>query len=332
MISPRATSLFIALMALATAGAPSACQKSDDPSRLHVSGTIEAVSAEIGFRQGGRVARRLVSEGDAVKRAQLLAELDDAPFRTDVAQREADWQTAQAALLEVRHGARPEEIDAARAALDRASIQSSQLDDQAARAERLFLVGGLAAQERDALQANAGVAAASRREAAARLRQLMKGARPEDVAQARGHAQQAAAALNAARTRLADTRLLAPFSGLVLAHHVEVGEIVAAGTPIVTLGQLTDTYLEAYVPESDMPRVRPGQAATVTVDGLTRQRFAGRVTFISSEAEFTPKSVQTEKDRVKLVYRIKIDVPNPHFVLKPGMPADAAIAVSPAGR
>jgi HlyD family secretion protein len=114
---------------------------------------------------------------------------------------------------------------------------------------------------------------------------------------------------------------------MVLSKNVEPGDYVAAGTPIVTVGELDDVWLRGYVEETDLGRVKVGQAAVVTTDSFPGKRYEGRVSFISQQAEFTPKTVQTRKERVKLVYRVKVDVPNPDRELLPGMPADASIKV-----
>lgn len=119
--------------------------------------------------------------------------------------------------------------------------------------------------------------------------------------------------------------MASPISGVVLSKAIEPGEQVAAGTPVVTLGDLNDCWLKGYIPETELARVKLGQRARITADGLPGKAFEGRVSFISSQAEFTPKSVQTEKERVKLVYRVKISFANPRMELKPGMPADAVI-------
>jgi HlyD family secretion protein len=131
--------------------------------------------------------------------------------------------------------------------------------------------------------------------------------------------------LGLARTQLSYTTLTAAQPGVVLSKNVEPGEFVAPGTPVVTLGDLHEVYLRAYVDERDLGRVKLGQKVSLTTDTFTGKRYEGHITFVSPEAEFTPKTVQTEKERVKLVYRIKVTVPNPQMELKPGMPADGVI-------
>ena len=166
---------------------------------------------------------------------------------------------------------------------------------------------------------------AALREAAERLRQVRAGARSEVRQQAHARLKGAEAVVSLARTRLEESTLITPMAGIVLSKNIEAGEQVAPGTPVVTIGQLEKIWIRGYVPEGDLPRIKLGQKARVTVDGLKGRVFEGRLEFIAQEAEFTPKNVQTEKERVRLVYRVKVMVPNPDMILKPGMPADAVI-------
>ena len=125
------------------------------------------------------------------------------------------------------------------------------------------------------------------------------------------------------------TTLRAPSAGVITVREAELGEVVVPGTPVVTLADLDHIWLRAYIAETDLGRIRWGQEATITTDTYPGKQYRGRISFISSSAEFTPKSVQTYKERVTLVYRIKIDIDNPNHELKPGMPADARIDLPP---
>lgn len=148
----------------------------------------------------------------------------------------------------------------------------------------------------------------------------------QTIAEARVRERRAALAL--AETRLGYAVLTSPVAGVVLSKAIENGEYIVPGTTIVTVGNLENVWLRAYIDETDLGRVKVGQAARIATDTYPGKFYSGKVAFISSEAEFTPKSVQTAKERVKLVYRIKIDVPNSNMELKPGMPADAVIGMA----
>ena len=187
--------------------------------------------------------------------------------------------------------------------------------------EQLNLTLGVARQEQieEAQKALA--------QATAQSELVKEGPRKEDKHQAKAKVKQAEAAKRLAELRLKEYAVLkAPFDGVVLAKHVEPGEYVAAGTPVVTIGDMDHVWVRAYIEGPDLKRVKYGQRARVTADGPPDTVYEGYVSFIASEAEFTPKNVQTPKERVKLVYRIKIDVfQNPNHELKRGMPADAEI-------
>lgn len=144
-------------------------------------------------------------------------------------------------------------------------------------------------------------------------------------AMAEARVKEADARLALAKTRVEDATLKSPVAGVVLSEHVEAGEYVVPGTPVVTIGDLRNAWLRAYIHETDLGRVKVGQPVQVRSDTYPGKIYPGRVSSVASEAEFTPRTVQTAKERVRLVYRIKVDVPNDAMELKPGMPADADI-------
>jgi HlyD family secretion protein len=226
---------------------------------------------------------------------------------------------------ELKAGSRNEEIAQGRAAVARLQAEATRTTSDLNRQEGLFRKEVISARDIEAARAAQQAAQAALREAQERLRLLVSGPRPETVHQASARAESAAAALALTQNRLAHSILTAPASGIVLAKHVEPGEQVATGTPIVTIGQLDEVWVRGFIPETDLGRVRVGQGAQVFSDTYRNKVYAGTVSFIAQEAEFTPKNVQTEKERVKLVYRIKVRLKNPNHELKPGMPVDVAI-------
>jgi HlyD family secretion protein len=160
--------------------------------------------------------------------------------------------------------------------------------------------------------------------------QLVKeGPRKEDIEDARAQAQQAQVSLKLAETQLSYAVLYSPISGVVLVKSSEIGEVINPGTSVLTLADVNNVWLKAYISETDLGKVKWGQEVIVTTDLHPEKEYKGKISFISSQAEFTPKQIQTEKERVTLVYRIKIDIPNPDRELKPGMPADGRILLTP---
>lgn len=292
---------------------------------LRASGNIEMTDAEVSFKIAGRVAERLVSEGETVKAGQIVARLDTSELTQEVALRKAEVRAAEAALAELVTGSRPEEIAQAEAVVRRTQADVARARADLKRLKTLYERDNVSVQDYDAAKTVVAVTEAKLREAQEQLRLVQKGPRIEKIERSRAQLEQAKEALALAETRLSYATLTSPLTGLVLSHNIEPGEFVAAGTPIVTVGDLEHVWLRAYVDETDLGRVKVGQAARVTTDTYPDKGYEGRVSFIASQAEFTPKSVQTEKERVKLVYRIKITIANPEMELKAGMPADARI-------
>lgn len=299
-----------------------------DSGILRVSGTIEVTDAEVSFRIPGRLEARLASEGDTIAAGAIVARLDATELAQEVAVREAEFRGAQADLAELAAGSRPEEIAQADAAVARAQAEAVRSEAEHARQLQLFQQDVISAREQESAQTSYAVALAHVREATEHLALLRKGPRAEQIAQLRARVERARRALEIARTRVDYATLTAPLSGFVLADHVEPGEQVSAGTPVLTVGNLERVWLRGYVDETDLGRVRLGQSVRVTADTYPGKTYDGRISFIASDAEFTPKNVETQKERVKLVYRIKIVIPNTSMELKPGMPADGEIALA----
>ena len=293
--------------------------------QVRISGNIEVTTVEVSFKVPGRVAERLVDEGETVKKDQLIARLEDDDFTHEVALRRAEFEAARASLNELLAGSRKEEIAQAEAELAAVHAEAKNYSDDYRRQEALFGKGVISRQKLDNAKTAYESYKARERQAAEALALVRKGPRSERIDQARARFKEAGAALMIAETRLGHTRLSSPVSGLIMAKNIEPGEQVAAGTPVVTIGMLDSVWVRAYINETDLGRVKVGQNARVTTDTWPGKSYDGTVSFIASEAEFTPKNVQTEKERVKLVYRVKINIPNPRMELKPGMPADAEI-------
>ncbi len=295
--------------------------------RLKLSGNIEVIQVEASFRVAGKVLERPVDEGQMVQAGQCLARLDARDLEQQVAMRQADAATAKAALEAMLAGSRKEEIAASKAALEQAQADLRRLEPDEARLRDLQEKGILSVRDYEASRASLEAARGKVQQADQQYALVRKGPRKEDIDQARARYDQAQQALALAQTQLGYATLTAPSAGVILSKNVEPMEYVSPGTAVVTMADLGQVWLRAYVEETDLGRVKVGQKAFVTSDSFPGKRYEGRVAFIASEAEFTPKTVQTRKERTKLVYRIKIDIPNPAMELKPGMPVDAEIAL-----
>jgi len=297
-------------------------------------------------------------------------ELENGSRKEDKGAARAAMEKADQFYKELEAGSRPQEIEAALATLQSAEVEKARLAEELGRAKKLYLENRVLSEEDFLRQEAAyDVAAAKCREAQERYtlvklgprdeqrrqakaaldqatwqyRLVEAGARSEVRQQARARLDEAKAALDLAKTRLGYAEVFAPElqpggpwksdgprKYVVLSKNIEPGEYVAAGTPVVTLGDLAHPWLRAYVDEADLTRVKYGQKARVTTSRNPDKSYDGWVGFISSEAEFTPKNVQTEKERTKLVYRVKIYIDNRDLELKRGMPADADIQLDSA--
>jgi len=304
--------------------------KPEASNTLVLSGNIEAHESLVSFKVTGRIVELPVEEGQWVEASTLLARLDDADYRQPVDIDAANLKVRESNLALTLAGSREQEIKAARAAVidAEADLQQKKIDDE--RAQRLFARDAISAQDRDLAATALKRSTALYDSAKQRYDETQEGSRQEDIRIAQANVAAARQSLGLSRINLDYTRLLAPNAGVISVRQAELGEVVAPGTPIVTLSDLDHVWLRAYVAETDLGKIRWGQDATITTDTYPGKKYHGRISFISSSAEFTPKSVETHKERVTLVYRIKIDIDNPGHELKPGMPADAAIDLVPA--
>ncbi|MCC6486987.1 MAG: efflux RND transporter periplasmic adaptor subunit [Candidatus Hydrogenedentes bacterium] len=281
----------------------------------------------------------------------VLAELLAGSREQEIRQAKAAVDLARASLEELERGSRPQEIASAEDAVAQAKAESERLETDRKRYEALLAQGAVSTQQYDAIRTAATVAAeqyasakemhdlvvegprrekieqarAALKQAEERYALVAEGPRVESIEQARAKAGTAEEQLKQAKQMLAYTELHAPFDGIVLSKSAEPGEYLNPGTPVVTVGEMDRVWLRAYINETDLGRVRLGQKVQVTTDSFPGKTYEGTLGFLSSEAEFTPKTVQTFEERVKMVYRVKIDLENPDQELKLGMPADAVI-------
>jgi membrane fusion protein YbhG len=284
--------------------------------RLLLSGNIEAHESVLAFKAvQSRVVELPFDEGQWVEAGTLLARLDALDYRQQVAinkaalrTRRAEFASAEEGLKAARNTVLADAADRAQRTLDRERIAALWRQHVVSRAEFDLVETGF--KQSDAIY---------------RRDQAIEAVRARDIEVARANVRTTDEQVRLARILLGYTVLRAPFAGVILVRHAELGEVMLPGTPVVTLADLGHVWLRAYVRETDLGRIRWGQAATIRTDTYPDRRYAGRISFISSKAEFTPKSVETHAERVTLVYRIRIDVENPAHELKPGMPADATI-------
>ncbi len=359
-----------------------------DANTIRISGNIELTEVDLSFKLPGRLVARAVDEGDPVKAGQLIARLDTAELsrqlerehagvasaesaldqlRTaiayqsesisgDVQLKRADLTAAEARLREMENGARPQELETARAALAEVDAQNKQAQQDWQRAQRLYKSDDISTSQYDQFRAKADATAASLKRAREQMALVQEGPRREQIDQQRAVVERGRAALRLAEAnrldldrrkkevamrqaeieraraqsgvldvQINDRVILSPVAGVVLTKSAEPGEVLAGGATVVSIGDIDRPWVRGYVGERDLGRVKLGMYADVFTDSYPGKRYRGHVTFISSEAEFTPKQIQTQEERQKLVYRIKIEVENPNRELKSNMPVDAEL-------
>jgi len=303
--------------------------KRGNPNQIELSGNIEAHESLVSFKVTGRVVALPVDEGQAVKMGDLVARLDSDDYRQQVVMDEATSRVRDSQLALGLAGSRQQDIEAARQAVADAKADLDQKKQDLERYDALSQKDEIPMQTRD--QAATAVTRAQTAYARAQetLSELIEGTRKEELAVDRASVREAHRNTEMARIRLSYTTLAAPFDGVILVRQAELGEVVSPGTPIITLADLDHIWLRVYLPETDLGKVHWGQDVSVATDTFPGKRYHGKIGVISADAEFTPKSVQTEKERVTLVYGIKVDLDNPNHELKPGMPADAYVDLKP---
>jgi len=322
-------SVAIAVIALAAAAAVFLSAryfgKRGEENVLLLSGNMEVTETNTGFKPTGRIIDLLVVEGQSVRKGDLLARLDNAELASIVGQQRAALQEAGARLAELEAGSRPQEIEQARADVQSQEAELVRIKKDYERSEMLYQNGAIPSAQFDAAKSAFESRVAQLRRAAEQLSLAKEGPRKESIEAAAYQVRQARAQLRVAEEKLNDTLIYAPFSGVILRKNVELGETVAQGTPVYTIGDLANPWIKVYVKEDKLGLVKLGQKAQVTTDTYRGKVYNGWVSFISSEAEFTPKNVQTQEERVKLVFGVKVLVGNVNNELKPSMPADVRI-------
>jgi len=317
---------------------------------------IARLDARQALDQRARDAAGVQAAESSVSQLLTTIQYQRATIEGDVAARSADVRAAQAMVDQLENGARPQEREQAQAAVQDARSQFDQASKDWQRAQELFQNEDISRAQRDQAEARFKSAQAQLKQMEERRALVFEGPRKEELRQGQAQLSKARAALSLAeanrielkrkeqeviarkaeveraraqagisQVQVEDMALYAPVDGVVLTKSAEPGEVLAAGATVVTIGDLDHPWVRGYVRESDLGKVKLGQNVKVTTDSFRGKTYNGRITFIASEAEFTPKQIQTTEERVKLVYRIKIQVENPNHELKSNMPVDAEI-------
>ena len=299
---------------------------SRDGDALNLYGNVDIREVQLAFRQSGRVAQMLFDEGDHVEPGAHMATLDAQPFEEALAAADAAVAVAQADLDKLRRGLRPQEIAQAQEALNQALAVARDTERNFDRQSQLLASGAASQKTVDAARTARDQAAASVKAARAAHSQATEGFRKEDIAAGQARLAAAQAARAQAATALADTVLLAPGTGTIIARVREPGSMAVSQSPVYSLSLDAPVYVRAYVGEPDLGRIAPGMRVRVRSDSSDKL-YQGQIGFISPRAEFTPKTVETTDLRTDLVYRLRIVVTNADAALRQGMPVTIEVVV-----
>lgn len=331
----------------------------DEGDPVHKGQTIARLDRDQLMAQRERESAGLASSQSQLDQAISSLEWEKANMAADIEQRRADLESNQARLTELTNGARPQEKLQAKAAVDSAQSEYDRAKRDWDRGQQLYKDDDISTAQYDQYRNRFEAAGAALKNAQEAQALVLAGPRVEQIEAARGQVERARAALKMSEansleikrreqqivtqhaeiarskanlalidSQLADTIAVAPCDGVVLVKSADVGEVLAPGSTVVTVGDIDHPWLRGYVNETDLAKVKLGSKVRVTTDSYPGKVYNGRVTFIASEAEFTPKQIQTQQERVKLVYRIKIELENPNRELKSNMPADAEIVLN----
>jgi HlyD family secretion protein len=296
-----------------------------DPNEVWSSGVVEAVEVRVGTKIAGPIEELLVEEGDEVVRDQLIAKIETTDYELQLEGAEAALGQSRALYQDTLKGLRQEEITqleevmrAKEAAYERVRIDYERKQELAAQKV-------LAVHEADLARKQMETAYNEWQSAQQQVRIARMGKRQDQIEAARQQVQQAEATIAELRKKIADGEIRAPLDGRVSIKNMEAGEIATIGATIVTVIDLERPWVRVFVPEDKLGRVKLGMEAEIISDSFPDKTYRGIIRYISPEAEFTPKNVQTKEERVKLVYALKIYIDNPEQELKPGMPVDAVI-------
>lgn len=295
------------------------------PEALTVYGNVDLRQVSLAFQDSGRITAVLVEEGDSVTKGEAVARLDTTRLRLQVDEAEAQADAQRAAVQKLENGSRPEDIEQARANLEAAEADALDATRRYERKLELSKTAAVSQQDFDAAKAARDVADAKVAAAKAALNLSLAGSRPEDIAQAKATLRADEAQFKLLQQQLADATLKAPVAGTVRSRLLEPGDMASAQMPVVSIAVTNRKWVRAYLPEPDLAKVHPGMAASITIDGLPDNTFSGSIGFISSVAEFTPKSIETSDLRTSLVYEIRVIVNDPKNRLRLGAPATVTI-------
>lgn len=288
---------------------------------IEATGTIEATTVVINTRLAGVIKSINVNTGDCVEEGQVLAELTRNDLVAQVERDKLSVLKAEASLNDMLSGARAQERIGAVANVEIARIEEKRTADDLERTRALFEAGAVSQAEFERVLAVSEISKNKLAAAEAGLSLLDEGSRPEQLEASRMEAERSRAVLKASEATIEDLKMSSPLDGVVINKNFEEGEFVPLGASLLTVANLEGLWIKVYIPIDDLPKVKIGQTVSFSVSGIN-QIFEGTVSEIAIKGEYTPKTIQTKKERTNIVFGVKISISSEDGLLKPGMPAD----------
>jgi len=317
--------LVIRLLFLSTIIFIFGCSNSNDSNQIETSGSIEAAEVDIRTKVAGELIEINVNEGEKVFAGNVIAVIDDSDLQIQKAQAAAALNLAKAKLQTIIEGTRSEDKAQLEELVKQAQLNFNNAEQDFERIKNLFETQSISQKMYDDAKLRVEVAEAQLAAASENLKKAITGARQSEINAVKAAVEQAAAAVEAIEKRINDAVIKSPIDGYSTLMNFEKGEIVNAGAVLTRIVDLKNVWTKIFINEIDLGKVHLNQAVTIKVDAFDEREFKGRISYISPEAEFTPKNIQTKEERVKLVYAVKVSISNDDLLLKQGMQCDVFI-------
>lgn len=303
------------------------CNGNNKDGMIEASGNIEGTNITVSSQAAGEIDKILKDEGSLVNKGDTIIIIDPINYKLKLNESLSILQSSESQYSLLKTGARKEDIAQSEEALKQAEVNFSQAEKDKDRYTSLFESKSITRKQYEDAINRYEIASAQYNSAKENVRKIKNLARPDELKQAEANVNRVKASIEQLQKNINDCFVTAPSNGYIVKKFVEEGEYAGMLSSLFKITDLRKVELVIYVSETDLGKVKLGQVAEVSVDSYPDKNFKGNVTYISPEAEFTPKNIQTKDERTKLVFAVKISIPNPDLELKPGMPADALINV-----
>ena len=301
------------------------CGNGDEKSYIEASGTIESTNIIVSSRTTGNIQTQNYMEGAKVIAGDTILIIDHDLLDIQLRQAIATKDVTEAQLKLMLIGARQEDINQAEQNLKQAKINYEIAERDKTRMQNLFNSHSITKKQYEDTISRYELMSAQYNAVKENYKKVKKIFRPEEIDQAKANLNKSIASVDLLKKNISDSYVVSPLKGFLVKTFVEKGETVTPMSSLFKVSDLDIVELVIYVSEEELGLVKLGQKAEVTIDTYKYKVYEGKVTYISPEAEFTPKNIQTKDERTKLVFAVKIDIPNKNYDLKSGMPADAKV-------